>query len=137
MMKLPSYHNFQTGLLISVFLFMTGCAAALIGVGAGIGTAAYINGKLLKTYKSEYHKTVQASVTTLENLKIPIDEQTSDELKTSIKATRPDGTPVRVDIVRIEENLTEVGVRVGSIGLWDSKVSSQIHNMIKDYLNKK
>ena len=137
MMKLPSYHKFQTGLLISVFLFMTGCAAALIGVGAGIGTAAYINGKLLKTYKSEYHKTVQASVTTLENLKIPIDEQTSDELKTSIKATRPDGTPVRVDIVRIEENLTEVGVRVGSIGLWDSKVSSQIHNMIKDYLNKK
>ena len=135
-MKLPSFHNLQTGLLISVFLVVTGCAAALIGVGAGIGTVAYVNGKLLKTYKSEYHKTVQASVTTLENLRIPVNEQTSDELKTSIKATRPDGTPVTIDIVRIEENLTEVGVRVGSIGLLDYKVSSQIHNMIKDNLDK-
>ena len=96
-MRSPIYHNLQVGLLILAFHLITGCAVAIIGVGAGIGAAAYINGELIKTYKSEYHKTVQTSIDTLKNLKIPIDEEISDELKTSIKATRPDGTPVRID----------------------------------------
>lgn len=136
-MRSPIYHNLQVGLLILAFLLITGCAAAIIGVGVGIGAAVYVKGKLIKTYRSEYHQTVQTSIDTLENLKIPIDEKISDELKTSIKATRPDGTPVRIDIVRIDNKLTEVGVRTGSVGLWDQKVSRQIQDIIGESLNDK
>ncbi|UCF92117.1 MAG: DUF3568 family protein [Desulfobacterales bacterium] len=135
-MQLRSCHSFQAGLLILLFLVLTGCAVALIGVGAGVGAATYVNGKLSKTYRSEYHETVQASINTLKNLRIPINAKISDELKTSIKATRPDGTPIRVDVVRIEKDLTEVGVRTGSIGLWDQKVSRQIQDIIAENLNK-
>jgi hypothetical protein len=53
------YHNLQVGLLILALMLITGCAVALIGVGAGIGTAAYVKGKLIKSYRSEYHETVQ------------------------------------------------------------------------------
>ena len=135
-MKLQLNHIFRAGLLILAFLLITGCAVALVGLVAGVGTATYVNGKLIKTYRSEYHETVQASINTLENLKIPINENISDELKTSIKATRPDGTPIRVEIVRMEKDLTEVGVRTGSIGLWDKKVSGQIQDNIEDILYK-
>ena len=79
-MRSPIYHNFQVVLLILTFQLITGCAAALIGVGVGIGAAAYVNGELIKTYRSGYHQTVQASIDTLKNLKIPIDEEISDEL---------------------------------------------------------
>jgi outer membrane protein OmpA-like peptidoglycan-associated protein len=136
-MRSPIYHNFQVGFLILAFQLITGCAAAIIGVGVGIGAAAYVNGELTKTYRSGYHETVQASIDTLKNLKIPIDEEISDELKTSIKATRPDGTPIRIEIIRIEKKLTEVGVRTGSVGLWDQKVSKQIQDIIGERLNNK
>jgi outer membrane protein OmpA-like peptidoglycan-associated protein len=136
-MRSPAYHNFQVGFLILAFQLITGCAAAIIGVGVGIGAAAYVNGELTKTYRSGYHETVQTSIDTLKKLKIPIDEKISDELKTSIKATRPDGTPIRIEVVRIEKKLTEVGVRTGSVGLWDQKVSKQIQDIIGERLNNK
>ena len=135
-MRLQINYIFQAGLLILAFLLITGCAVALIGAVAGAGAATYVNGKLIKTYRSEYHETVQASINTLENLRIPINENISDELKTSIKAIRPNGTPIRVDIVRMEKDLTEVGVRTGSIGLWDKKVSRQIQDYIEENLYK-
>jgi outer membrane protein OmpA-like peptidoglycan-associated protein len=114
-----------------------GCAVAVIGIGAaGAGAAAYFNGKLTKTYESEYHDTIAASSATLENLKIPITETVKDELKTEIKARRPDGTPIVVEIIRIEQDLTQVSVRTGSLGLWDKRVSEQIQGYISQNLNR-
>ena len=118
-------------------LSLYGCAVAVLGVGAaGAGAAAYFNGKLTKTYESEYHDTVQASSTALEDLKIPITETIADELKTEIKAIRTDGTPVAIDIIRIEKELTQVSVRTGSLGIWDKRVSEQIHGYIYQNLNQ-
>jgi len=118
-------------------LSLYGCAAAVLGVGAaGAGAAAYFNGKLTKTYESEYHDTVRASSTALEDLKIPITETIADELKTEIKAIRTDGTPVAIDIIRIEQELTQVSVRTGSVGFWDKRVSEQIHGYIYQNLNR-
>ncbi|MGD8739586.1 MAG: DUF3568 family protein, partial [Desulfobacterales bacterium] len=109
----------------------------MIGLGAaGAGAAAYFNGKLTKTYESEYHDTIEASSATLENLKIPITETVKDELKTEIKARRPDGTPIAVEIIRIEQDLTQVSVRTGSLGLWDKRVSEQIQGYISQNLNR-
>jgi len=122
--------------LISAFS-LYGCAAALIGIGAaGAGAAAYLNGKLTKTYESEYHHTVRSSRATLEQLKIPITETTTDELKAEIKAKRTDGTPVAIEIIRVEQDLTQVSVRTGSWGVWDRRVSEQIHGYINQNLNR-
>ena len=89
---------------------------------------------MIKTYDSEYHDTVQASSDTLKNLKIPVTEKMSDELKTLINAKRFDGTPVTVEIVRINRNLTEVSVRTGVGVVWDKRVSTQIHEFIIENL---
>jgi outer membrane protein OmpA-like peptidoglycan-associated protein len=121
-------------ILIAFSLY--GCAIAVIGIGAGAGAFAYFNGKLTKTYQSEYHDTVRASSATLEKLKIPKTETIADELKTEIKAKRTDGTPVEIEIIRIEKDLTQVSVRTGSLGIWDKRISEQIHHYINQNLNR-
>jgi outer membrane protein OmpA-like peptidoglycan-associated protein len=116
------YQNIKSTILIIYLCFstITGCAV--------------IQGTLIKTYESEYHDTVQASSDTLKNLKIPVTEKMSDELKTVINAERFDGTPVTIEVVRIDRNLTEVSVRTGIGLVWDKRVSTQIHEFISENL---
>lgn len=116
-----------------------GCATALIGAGAAASgvTYSYFTGKLTKTYESEYHETVQAARNTLETLKIPITDTIADGLKTEFNAKRADETPVAIEIVLIDQKSTEVSVRTGSVGIWDRRVSEQIHGYISEALTQK
>lgn len=114
-------------------ILLIGCTPAVIGVGfgVGIGAAAYSSGELSKIYKADYHEAVDASKNTLKRLKIPQLETISDELKTEIKAKRPNGTPITVEAERIDRNHTEITVRTGTIGIWEKHVSRQIHEYIE------
>ena len=99
-----------------------------------IAGCAVMQGKMTKSYESEYHDTVRASSDTLKNLKIPVTEKQSDELKTIMNARRFDGTPVTIEVVRIDRNLTEVSVRAGEGVKLDNRVSRQIHEFIGENL---
>jgi outer membrane protein OmpA-like peptidoglycan-associated protein len=137
MMKRNKF-NLCVWLSLLSFVHLYGCAVAVIGIGAaGASAFAYLNGKLTKTYESEYHETIRASSVTLEGLKIPVSETIADELKTDIKAERPDGTPVTIEVVRIDPTHTQVSVRTGSLGVWDRRVSQQIHGYIDEALSQK
>jgi outer membrane protein OmpA-like peptidoglycan-associated protein len=129
--------NLNMLLSLLSFFGLYGCAVAVIGIGAaGAGAFAYFNGKLTKTYESEYHDTVRASSNTLERLKIPITETIADGLTAEIKAKRFDDTPVAIEVVRIDRDHTQVSVRTGSVGVWDRRVSEQIHGYISQSLNR-
>ena len=115
--------EFKSGFLpifLSLFI-LTGCAS--------------LQGGSIKTYSAEYHTTVQASSDTLEELKIPVNETIEDGLKTTLKAQRPDGTPVVVNVVRISRNSTEVSVRTGGGPFGDKRVESQINEIIYERLS--
>ena len=125
-------------LSILSFFGIYGCAVAVIGIGAaGAGALAYFNGRLIKTYESEYHDTIRAGGDTLERLNIPVTEIIADELKTEINAERPDGTPVAIEVIRMDPEHTQVSVRTGSLGVWDRRVSEQIHVFINETLSQK
>jgi outer membrane protein OmpA-like peptidoglycan-associated protein len=95
-----------------------------------------IQGNLTKSYESEYHNTVKASSDTLTDLKIPVTEKMSDGLKTIINAKRFDGTPVRIEVTRVNQNLTEVLVSTGKGFVLDKRVATQIHEFIGESLTQ-
>ena len=137
MMRKP-IQNLIVSLSIIGILSLYGCAVVVLGIGAaGAGAFAYLNGKLTKTYESEYHETIHASNHTLRLLNIPVAEIISDGLTTEIKAKRADDMPVAIEIVRIDQEHTQVSVRTGSLGVWDKKVSEQIHAYISEALKEK
>lgn len=110
--------------IIPNFIWIIGlCLSVITG-------CAVMQGKMTKSYDHEYHDTVRASSDTLKNLKIPVTEKQSDELKTVMNARRFDGTPVTIEVVRINPNLTEVSVRAGEGIKLDNRVSGQIHEFI-------
>ena len=111
----------------ALILIICLCLSAITG-------CTVLQGKLIKNYESEYHDTVQASSDTLKNLKIPVIKEMSDELKTVIHAQRFDGTPVTIEVVRIERDLTEVSVRTGTGVVPDKRVPTQIHEFINEHL---
>lgn len=111
-----------------------GCAAVVVGAGAGAGAAAYLTGKVTRTYDAEYNQTVGACIETLSSLDIPPTEKTADKLKTTINAKRADGTPITVEVVRASASQTEVGIRTGAVGVTELKVSEMIQEMIQERL---
>jgi len=117
-------------------LVACGCAAVIVGAGAGSG-AAFIKGKVTRTYDADYHQTVRASIETLGSLKIAVMQKAADELKTSIRAKRADGTPVSVEVVRTGSGQTEVGVRTGAVGVTELDASEQIQGGIAERIRKK
>ena len=108
----------------------SGCAVALLGVGAGAATAAYVMGESTRTYESGYAEAIQASAEALRALKMTGVETAGDERRTTIKARQPDEVPVAIDIERADAKRTEIGVRTGYVGVWDQETSRKIHDLI-------
>ena len=125
--------------LLLSFSTLIGCTAAMNTKEAdpGVETYSYLTGNLTRTYLSEYSDTVQAVRSTLEKLTIPITDTIADGLKTEFKARRADDTPVEIEIVLMDKAHTQVSVRSGTIGVWDHRVSAQIHGYIAEALELK
>lgn len=109
------------------------CLSLLMAAGC-----AQLQGKSVKTYQLEYKAAVQASADALKELEIYILNSETDELRTTILARRGNGTPVTVEVKRIDPNFTRVAVGTGTgVGLYlDRDVSVQIHAYIRKQLVK-
>jgi hypothetical protein len=102
------------------------------------GGCAELQGKSVKTYQLQYNAAVQASTDALEYLAISILNEKADELRTEILARRGDGTPVTVEVERVDRNFTRVAVGTGAgvVRYLDKDVSDQIHEFIRKQLVK-
>ena len=98
------------------------------------GGCAELQGKSVKTYQLQYNDAVQASTDALEDLEIFILNETADELKTNILARRGDGTPVTVEVKRVDRNFTQVVVGTGA-GV-DRYLSKDVLDQIHEYIRK-
>ncbi len=109
-----SLKRFTGNLLVLVLAIWSGaatsgCGFVLFGMGTGAFTAAYVAGEVKQIYPNGSPEAVR----------------------------KPDGTPVEIGITRIDENTSEVGVRVGHVGFWDQDASRQIHAAIGERLARK
>jgi hypothetical protein len=122
------YYNYMKSAFLIVCL-----SASLLA-----GGCAELQGKSVRTYQSQYDAAVQASMDALVNLEISILAENADELRTEILARRGDGTPVAVEVKRVDRNFTQVAVGTGSgvARYLDKNVSDQIHEFIRKQLVK-
>ena len=111
-------------IFLSAFLLTAGCAE--------------LQGKSVQTYHMKYNAAVQASTDALKYLKMSILNENTDELETEILARRGDGTPITVEVKRVDRNFTRVAIGTGAgvARYLDKDVSDQIHEFIRQQLTR-
>ena len=124
-------------IIVSMHLWLlTGCIALVVGAGAGAGTFAYVDGQLSRTYRADYRTTYEVCKSILADMKMPVLEEESDGLQTTIKSQRVDETPMTIKIRIIDPKWTEVSVRTGYVGVWKKEISEQFHGFIAQRIKK-
>lgn len=101
-----------------------GAAAAAVGAG----TYYYVKGDLKRNYEAPMDKTWEATVKSVEELKLTIESQKHDGLSGVITGKTADEKGFEINLKRLGENSTEVGIRIGTFG--DRVKSEAIHDKI-------
>ena len=115
---------------------VSGCAALVVGAGAGGGAYTYINGELVRTYPARYPATLAVCTQLLQDLGMPVKEQSSDGVQTTIVTERKDGTPMTIKVKIIGLDVTEVSVRTGVVGYWNRDLSENFQEYIAERLKR-
>jgi hypothetical protein len=105
-----------------------GAAAAAVGAG----TYYYVKGDLKRNYEAPMDKTWEATIKSIEELKLTVESQNHDALSGVIKGKMADEKGFEINLKRLGENSTEVGVRIGTFG--DREKSEAIHDKIHSKL---
>ena len=128
----------RTALLLCYLLMgLSGCAAVIVagvGVGVGFGTYKYLEGNLQRDYIGPPDKLWEATLTAMDDLQVATEVKERDFFGGLIKGIMHDGTKITINMKRLTDNSTEVGVRVGVFG--DRKRSEVIHNKIAENFKK-
>lgn len=114
---------------------VSGCAAVVVATGAGAGAYTYVNGELARSYPTSYNQALEVCTRILDDLNMPIKEQSSDGVQTTIVSERKDGTPMTLKIRIIGLDVTEVSVRTGMVGYWNRDLSQQFQEFISQRLS--
>jgi len=113
---------------------ISGCAALVVGAGAGTGAYTYVNGELVRTYPARYTVAMAVCTQLLQDLGMPVKEQGSDGVQTTIVTERKDGTPMTIKVKIIGLDATEISVRTGVVGYWNKDLSEKFHEYIAERL---
>ncbi len=118
-------------LLCWLALALTGCTAALVGAGAGmgVGTYSYLKGELDVTYPVAYEKVVAATEASVRDLGFTLEKEEKDSLRCRIQAKMADGTGVKLKVDSVSPQITRLRIKVGWFG--DKDVSIQIMRAIE------
>jgi len=120
-------------LLCCFLIGLNACSKKWVAIGAaaaavGAGTYYYIKGDLNRNYEASMDKTWQAAVQSVDELKLTTESKEHDAFSGVIKGKMADGKSFTINLKRVGENTTEVGVRIGTFG--DRARSEAIHDKI-------
>ena len=93
-------------------MFIAGAAAT----GIGVGTYAYVKGNLKRTYDAPMDKVWEATLATMKEFNLTVVSQKKDAFNGVIDGKMADGRSFQINVVRLANNSTEVGIRVGTFG---------------------
>ena len=119
-------------LLISLVLTTSGCFPLLVGAAAGAGGYAFVRGALVKQFDVSATDLHQAVVKAIKSLDLDIKYDKGDRLSAKVRSEFSDGKDVKVDVVAITEETSQVKIRVGVVG--DKLRSEMILSAIEKYI---
>jgi hypothetical protein len=114
---------------ISLFVNLTGCAVLFGAAAGGVGTSAWLSGKLNDEINASYENTVIASKNALASLNMPITKEVKTSEVTQIRSEYADGQHVWIDIRPLTRTASKIEIRVGIKG--DKAASLKILERIK------
>jgi hypothetical protein len=107
---------------------VAGAAAAAVGVG----TYVFVKGNLKRNYDAPVDRVWEATLQSLQELKLKVESKDHDAFGGVIKGKMADGKSFEIKLARLGEKSTEVGVRIGVMG--DQTKSEAIHSKIHSKL---
>jgi hypothetical protein len=124
-------------LLCCFLIGLSACSKKWVAIGAaaaavGAGAYYYVKGDLKRNYDAPMDKTWDATVKALEALQINVESKQHDALTGVIKGKLADGKSFSLNLKRLGDTLTEVGVRIGTFG--DREKAEAIHEKIHSML---
>ncbi|MBF0339105.1 MAG: DUF3568 family protein [Nitrospirae bacterium] len=119
-------------MLVVLVIQLCGCVAAVVGAGAGVGTYAFVSGKLNYTFDKPVLVVHGATLRALKDMKMSITEDRSDKIAAVVKSKFADGEGVHIEINSQTAQTSTISVRVGVLG--DEKRSLAILDEIKKKL---
>jgi hypothetical protein len=118
-------------LLCLLAVVASGCVAAV--VTAGVAGIVYVSGEAKKSYVATVEETHQATLKAMQDLNLVVLGENRDGTGWELRSRRPaDAVEVKIRLRRTGETLTEVGVRVGTLG--DKDYSVKVHEAIERHL---
>ena len=113
--------------LVSV---VSGCAVVLVGAGAG--TVAYLKGNIEAILEEDLGQVYAASLRALDKLEISATRKEKDALSAVIVGRTAADKKITIKLKATENNLTNLSIRVGVFG--NRPQSQRIYDEIKKHL---
>jgi hypothetical protein len=111
---------------------LSGCLVAAAGAAVGFGIYAYERGELWAYVPASMEDTYEATLTTFEELGLPLVQWSKDAFGAQVRASQVQGGDVTVNLSRESARATQVGIRIGSFG--DERKARCILRRIQEHL---
>ncbi|MGD9688884.1 MAG: DUF3568 family protein [Phycisphaerales bacterium] len=117
--------------LVAAILPLGGCLVAAVGAGAaaGVGTYAYVTGRLETTQEVAFERAWSATEAGIADLQFTVVEKKKDAIYGELRAKMADGTAVKVTLQPASDTTTNFSIRVGTFG--DEAKSQLVMDKIK------
>jgi len=125
-------------LILFVAMASAGCGLFVVGagVGAGVGGAEYVHGELKQVYAAPMEKAWNASLATVDELKMKTSEKWTDnqDQYRVIKGKTKEGRHFQIALEATSKDVTTVGVRIDTFG--DEEYSKKVQEVIAKNLKQ-
>lgn len=116
---------------------LSGCIVVAAAVLAGVvvaGTYTYINGEGKQDYEVTLQQAYEGTLRMCEYYKLNVVEKGLDNWNGRVVAKRADNTDVRINLERLADKKTRVGIRIGTIG--DEAKTKEMHHTLAQELGE-
>jgi hypothetical protein len=118
-------------LLCYLLIGLNACGYILVGAltaGAGAGTYFFVKGNLKRDYEAPVERMWEATLQAVEELRLATESKRHDAFGGEIKGVMANGESFQIELKRLSNNWTELGIRIGIFG--DRTRSEAIHDKI-------